>query len=237
MTPISVYCDESGHLENDETNVMCLGAVWLPREKVPEVNHRIRDLKEKHGLKKDFELKWTKISPGMVEFYLDVVDYFFDDDDLHFRVVVIPDKSQLDHTTFAQDHDTWYFKMYFRLLENIVGREHPAHIYIDVKDTRSAPKIAELWDILSTSKYDSGRSIIQRLQAVRSDESQILQVSDLLIGAVAAENRGTTRSPGKLEVIRRVTSRSRRSLTSSTWPSERKFNVFVWDANYWKRTS
>lgn len=39
------------------------------------------------------EMKWTKISPAKVDLYKDLVNYFFDDDDLHFRGVIIPDKT------------------------------------------------------------------------------------------------------------------------------------------------
>lgn len=84
MTQIyNVYCDESCHLEHDHLKVMVLGAVWCPLEKVHEISVRIREIKQKHGMKPGFEAKWTKISPAKKELYLDLIDYFFDDDDLH----------------------------------------------------------------------------------------------------------------------------------------------------------
>ena len=51
------------------------------------------------------ELKWTKISPGKLDLYKDLVNYYFDDDDLHFRALIIPDKSKLEHKRFNQTHD------------------------------------------------------------------------------------------------------------------------------------
>lgn len=73
----------------------------------------IKELKLKHNLKPDFEIKWTKVSASKVEFYLDVVDYFFSNPALRFRGVVVPDKEQLDHARFHQDHNTFYYKMFF----------------------------------------------------------------------------------------------------------------------------
>jgi len=96
----NVYCDESCHLENDHQKVMTLGAIWCATEKVREISIRIREKKIQHGLKADFEIKWTKVSPAKESFYLDIVDYFFDVDDLHFRGLVVPDKSKLRHEVF-----------------------------------------------------------------------------------------------------------------------------------------
>jgi hypothetical protein len=104
----NIYCDESCHLENDHHSAMILGAVWCPVEKVREISDRLREIKLRHNLKKDFEIKWTKVSPAKQQFYLDIIDYFFDDDDLHFRVLIIPDKSKLNHVEYKQDHNTWY---------------------------------------------------------------------------------------------------------------------------------
>ena len=104
----NVYCDESCHLENDGQKAMVLGAVWCPLDKTREIAVRLREIKQKHGLPPQFEVKWTKVSPAKVDLYLDLVDYFFDDDDLHFRALIVPDKSLLRHDAFlGQDHDTW----------------------------------------------------------------------------------------------------------------------------------
>ena len=77
----NIYCDESNHLENDHRAVMVLGAVWCPLEKSREIAVHIREIKQKHGIKPDFEVKWTKVSPAKKQFYLDLVDYFFDERD------------------------------------------------------------------------------------------------------------------------------------------------------------
>ena len=61
-----------------------------PLEKVREISVRLREIKEHHRIKPDFEIKWTKVSPAQTRFYLDVMDYFFDDDDLHFRPERVP---------------------------------------------------------------------------------------------------------------------------------------------------
>jgi hypothetical protein len=63
----------------------------------------------------------VKVSPAKTQFYLDLMDYFFDDDDLHFRALVVPNKSKLRHSEFRQSHDDWYYKMYFDMLKVILS--------------------------------------------------------------------------------------------------------------------
>ena len=82
----NIYCDESCHLEHDGEIAMTIGGIWCPQSKKDEIFHRIREIKEEHGLSKNFEIKWNKVSPGQLDFYMDVVNYFFDNSDLHFRV-------------------------------------------------------------------------------------------------------------------------------------------------------
>lgn len=83
---INVYCDESCHLQGNDPcqRVMVLGAVWCLQEKVRSISERIREIKQHHGLSPWLEIKWTRVSKSKVQFFQDILDYFFDDDDLHF---------------------------------------------------------------------------------------------------------------------------------------------------------
>ena len=78
---------------NDRSSVMVLGAVWCPADRVRGDFRPLRELKtaEHRVLSSDlrqprlrqFEVKWTKVSEAKLGLYLDWIDYFFDDDDLH----------------------------------------------------------------------------------------------------------------------------------------------------------
>jgi len=96
MNTINVYCDESNHLESDGISPMVLGAVFGQVEEIKTANTRIREIKVRHGIDPHTEIKWTKVSPNKIQFYLDLIDYFFDSDDLHFRAVIV-NKAELDH--------------------------------------------------------------------------------------------------------------------------------------------
>ena len=227
----NVYCDESCHLENDRQKVMVLGAVWCPLDKRREIAERLRDFKEKHGLSAKFEAKWTKVSPAKKKFYLDLIDYFFDDDDLHFRALIVPDKAKLQHSAFpGQDHDTWYYKMYFDMLKVILKPNAQYRIYLDIKDTRGAEKATKLRKVLCNNMYDFSRQVIERLQLVQSHEIEQMQLADLLIGAISYLNRGLHSNAGKIAVIQRMKKRSGYTLTKSTLLKEEKVNLFRWHA-------
>ena len=231
MTTIyNIYCDESCHLEHDYQPLMVLGAVWCPLEKAREISVHIRELKKSHGLSTAFEIKWTKVSQGQQAFYLDLLDYFFDDDDLHFRALVVQDKSRLQHELYEQTHDTWYYKMYFDMLKVILDPGACYRIYVDIKDTRSAAKINKLHDVLCNNIYDFQRQIIERVQTVRSHEVELLQLADLLIGAVSYANRGLYGNSAKVALVERMRERSGYSLTKTTLLKEDKVNLFIWQA-------
>ncbi|MGV4412821.1 DUF3800 domain-containing protein [Chryseobacterium sp. T1] len=237
---INIYCDESCHLQNDKEPVMVIGAVYCPIEKKEEIFERLYSFKLKHNLipknkKNDndnrtyYELKWNKVSKSKIEYYKDVINYFFDDDDLQFRVLVVSNKSAIDYEKFNHTHDTFYYKMYFGMLKAILNPENSHHIYIDIKDTRSKEKVHKLEQVLRNDKYDYSKEIIKKVQQVRSHEVEILQLADLLVGATAYVNRELSNSKAKNELINLIKHRSKYSLTKSTLLKERKFNVFIWE--------
>src|SRR5688500_93624 len=137
----TIYCDESCHLEHDHQPVMVLGALLCPRARSREIADRIRLIKRDHGLAPNLEIKWSKVSKAKQGFYSDVIDFFLDANDLGFRAVIVPDKSLLNHAAHLQDHDTFYYKMYFLLLNVLIDPASEYRIYLDVKDTKSAGKV------------------------------------------------------------------------------------------------
>lgn len=228
---LNVYCDESCHLENDHQKAMVLGAVWCPVDKTRKIAVRLREIKQKHGLSLQFEAKWTKVSPSKATLYLDLIDYFFDDDDLHFRALIVPDKSKLQHDVIpGQDHDIWYYKMYFDMLKVIFRPDSRYHVYLDIKDTRGAEKVRKLHQVICNSMYDFSQGIIERVQLVRSHEIEQLQLADLLIGAISYLHRERSGNTGKEALIQRIRQRSGYSLTKTTLLREEKMNLFCWHA-------
>lgn len=228
VSEYNLYCDESCHLENDHQKTMVLGTVWAERFDTEDAVMRIKELKLKHNIKQYQEVKWTKISPGNVNLYLDLVDYFFDNSDLHFRGLIVPDKAIIDHQSYQQTHNDWYYKMYFLLLTAVLSKDKGYNIYLDIKDTKGGTRVTKLHEVLANERYDFERKVVRKVQLVRSHEVQLLQLADILIGALMYKHRGVITSDAKLSIVKRIEERSGYSLTKNTLLTEDKFNLFVW---------
>lgn len=223
----NAYCDESCHLEHDHIPVMGFGLVSVEASFVRAIARDIRAIKNQHGC--NGELKWTKVSPKNVGFYCDLVDFFFSRQELAFRALVVHDKENLDHACYNDgSHDLFYYKMYYYLIRNVVEYD-PAkewHVYIDIKDTKSSVKVHKLREVLMSSFHDYRGEMIGRIQQIRSDESEIMQLTDFLLGAVIYAAREETGSVAKLAVVKRLQEHVHQNLRATTAPWEQKFNLF-----------
>ncbi len=228
----NIYCDESCHLENDGINVMVLGGIWCPSVQVKNTNAQIADIKKKHNVFPQAEVKWTKVAPCKTALYADLVDYFFSNDNLHFRGLLVPDKGILNHEKFRQTHDDWYYKMYFDMLKIVLDTQDIFNIYIDIKDNHSHAKAQTLMKVCRNAMHDFSGDRLKRVQPIRSHEVQIIQLADILIGAIGYRNRHfehQTQSAAKLALIRQIERHTGHSLSSNTYYKEKKFNLLVWE--------
>ncbi len=221
----NIYCDESCHLEHDGHEAMLFGALTCPTEQARDFNAAIRDEQGAHGALG--EIKWNKVSPSHLPMYLELVDLFFATPELRFRALVVDDKSRLDHDYFNKgSHDSFYYKMYYYLLRPLVAPGESYRVFVDIKDTRSQQKIVELRDVLNNTVRDFEGATVQLIQHIRSHEVALLQLADLMLGAVAYRSRGLSTSAAKVAVLDRVCEHAAMDLRRSTPPWEENFNVF-----------
>lgn len=233
MAETNLYCDESGHLERDQVPVMVLGAISCPAGSASRVARELRRIKQRHGMghesPADFEAKWSKVSASGVEFYREYLDYFFDSQDLSFRALIVRDKAQLRHPDFEQTHDDWYYRMYYQTLEPLISVQNSYNLYLDIKDTLSQHKVEHLREVLRTRLRDFDGRVLPRIQHVRSDEVEQVQLVDLLIGAISYQNRGLRGNKGKSALVEHIRRRSGLTLQYTTARDRPKVNLFFWD--------
>lgn len=226
---INVYCDESCHLEHDRQKSMVLGAVWVEIDHVKSISKDIKAIKAKHGIKSHAEIKWTGVATKNLDYFKDLITYFFKNDNLHFRGLIIPDKSKLEHEAFNQTHDDFYYKMYFNMLKVIWQKDNNYKVYIDLKDTNGARKIKKLHEVLCNNSYDFEKEMIQDIQLIRSHESTLMQYTDLISGAISYINRGLHSSKAKLDLVEHIKTLSGYHLTKTTYLTELRFNLLIWE--------
>lgn len=222
----NVYCDESCHLEHDGHPIMALGASWCPQDQARRLGNELREIKLRHNAKG--ELKWSKVSVSRLAFYIEVVDWFLAEPALHFRGVVVQNKQSLNHEAFNQgEHDLFYYKMQYSLLNKILSPDSRYAIYLDIKDTRSRQKLKKLREVLCNNVYDFTSEMIGHLQNIHSHEAELMQIADFLTGAISYRHRYLTGNAGKTQVIQHLENSWGRSLLNATPLRELKLNLFL----------
>lgn len=222
----NIYCDESCHLEHDKQPIMAIGGIWCPKKEVKKLSEQIRVIKTKHKAKG--EIKWVKVSKSRQEFFIELVEYFFKTEALNFRCLIVDDKSKLSHDYFNQgSHDSFYYKMYFYMLRNILKPSCRYNIYLDIKDTRSAQKLAKLKEVLCNNVYDFTQQMIGNIQNIHSHESEVLQLADLFIGAIIYVNRGLSANSAKMKVVQSIQNHVGQAFNRTSPPWVDKFNLFI----------
>ena len=223
----NVYCDESGHLEHDEVNVMVIGGIAIDNEFRKKAYSDIKQIKIKYGIPIHREIKWTKVSKGELDYYKSLIDYFIENEQLRFRAIIVPDKTRLDHARFNQTQDEFYYKIYYDMLKKVLLNHDVIRVYIDIKDTNSSYKVEKLTKYLNNT-YTAHRNDVKIMQ-IRSHENSLIQMADLLIGCVMYKNRNLTSSSAKLELVKYLESKINSSLNRTSYYSELKFNLLVMD--------
>lgn len=223
----NVYCDESCHLKSNNSKYMLIGAVYCPKFKVKKINEYIEHLKENYNLSNKIELKWNKIDKKTEKLYLDIIAYFFNNDDLKFRVIVI-DKTKLNHEKYNQTENDFYHKSYYEMLNYIITPGNSYNIYPDIKDTNSYYYHQIMLDYLRFKMSDTNKKTIKKVQPIRSYEAPILQINDILIGALSYYYRGLSENRIKLTIVNEINKFYQNSFDVSSYYNNTKFNIFIW---------
>jgi hypothetical protein len=206
---------------------MCIGYTKITHNDYLKVKDDLKKIKLKH--KSATEIKWSKVSMSRMELYKELIDYFFDNN-IAFRCVLVKNKKSLDHEKFNRgDHNAFYYKMIYLLLHNkyVNPIDEKYRVILDVKDSRGRERLTELDKCLNPS--DEDKSFVY-FQHIRSDENELIQMTDLLIGAVGfkarQEHTKSDASKVKCELIDYLEKKSGYSLDEGTIPWESKFNIF-----------
>lgn len=218
-----VYCDEScweALFNKSSHKYTVIGGIWIRAEFRDEIKSFIKALKSKYGL--HGELKWNRVCPSSIELYKELIDFFFDNGNVRFRAICIKTEDVNNDRFNEGNGELGFYKFYFQLLNNWVSGDHTYAIFIDHKVNGYQHRVHDLKRILG---YTSVASISQ-VQALPSEESLLIQMADVLIGAVAAAfNNATVKSESKQTIIAQIKDRIGHDI-KATSSSEDKFNIF-----------
>lgn len=221
-----VYCDESRpdllSTKKPQAQYMLIGGVWLPSDKREEFKRAIHMLRNKHKIGGEF--KWQKVSPSKIDFYKALIRWFWQaGEELRFRCVAV-DSNKVNLETFhLNDQELGFYKFYYQLLHHWIEDSNEYNIFVDFKLNRRRDRLADIRNCLSNANR---LSKINRVQAIESHESVLLQLVDVLTGLAGARlNALFIENSAKHQLLLECEKLQGRQI-SNTFKSAQKFNVF-----------
>jgi len=224
-----VYCDESRPdlfaSKAPQSNYMVIGSLWLPKELRNNYKNEIHSLREKYKIGPEF--KWQKISNSRVHFYNDLIDWFFSKgEDFRFRCIVV-DANKVDLLHYHEnDQELGFYKFYYQMLHHWILDFNEYNIFCDAKKNAKNDRLKILAKCLGYSNLSSS---VKNVQAIRSDESVLIQLSDVLTGLIASRMNCSLKTGSvKEQVLKHFESVLGKKICATS-KTENKLNVFVID--------
>jgi hypothetical protein len=217
-----VYCDESRHDSSPQNQFMGIGGLWVPRSRKEDLSREFRLLREACGLKG--EVKWSKVSAHKLEAYKKLADFFFSQEDLRFRIIIV-DQPKVKIATFhGGDRELGFYKFYYEMLEKWIFPGNRYLVLLDFKKNKGADRYSSLRRYLELKT--KGRAWIDDLTVIDSYQSHLAQLCDVLTGVVAATWCRSTQG-AKAELASYIGQKRGASLlASNSSPDLTKFNIF-----------
>lgn len=221
-----VYCDET--LPDLFTSskpggrFLMIGCLWISADLRATVKNRIMELRSKHNIYG--EIKWRKISPSSQAFYIDLIDLFMSFGlDMRFRCIAV-NHSEVNLVRFNSDAELGFYKFYYQALHHWLSDNNSYRIFCDLKPNRDRTRLSTLKRVLG---HANRTSTIEAIQSLPSHEVVLLQLSDVLLGAISSRmNDAPKLGVGKQAIVEHLERRLDRERLGPTSVTERKFNVF-----------
>ena len=229
---IDVYIDESSQTKH---RYLVLGAIVLQVTDVQKLNQLIA--KARLPELPNGETKWTKVSKAKLEAYKRLVDVLFDNlTEMHFHSLFV-DTRQQDHKKYNEGDSEIGFNKEIYQLANKISQLYPdryIHIYPDYRDTKNSPEELRLILNRGAAKRGDKRDWpVRRCQFRDSKDVLLLQLTDVLIGAIAFQLNGHATAPNpnaaKIELANHIMKRAgiadvfkgtARAAKFSVWPRQ-----------------
>ena len=153
---------------------------------------RMREWREENNM--TAELKWKKVSACKLPQYKSLVDLFFElasSHKIYFKSLVV-NTSEIDFNTYHEgDRELGFYKLYYQLLlHKFVKFVQPGTGLIVHLDQRPrAPSYEEFKTILNRGALArfGMYNPVRNVEAIRSHDSDCIQIADVLMGAIGWE--------------------------------------------------
>ena len=185
--------DESG-VSNHRFTVV--GALCLRSEIIPEVHAAVQAFRDKHNM--HGEMKWSKITDQKLGEYQAFADYFFALNNLNmlqFHALIF-DNHAANHSKYNNgDRDVGLSKLYYQLMVHkfakICGPHGDLAVCVDKRNSStSLDDLRRMVNSVLARDHGMANSPLKQLVPLDSKADDLLQINDVILGAVCAARNG-----------------------------------------------
>jgi len=185
--------DEAG-ISDDRFTVV--GGILMHRSTLANAYATLQEYRKRHNMKA--ELKWSRVSNQKINEYKTLVDYFFalnNSNKVHFHSVVF-DSHQWNHKRYnGGDGDVGLSKLYYQLLLHkfvkLYGNRGTLYIRLDHRHSQTPLEdIRRMLNAAVARDHGISTSPVKQLVPYDSKHCDLLQMNDVILGAVCAARNG-----------------------------------------------
>lgn len=233
-----IYSDESRHTGH---RYMLMGAAIIRRNDVPMFNDTMA--KYRLATKMPYELKWSKVNVQKLKEYKTFIDYFFalnNENKTHFKCIIIDNEGAANAKYRKIPQDTRLHKQYHSLILHKFGKKYyktakPCKFILHPDQRETKQDFEESTEFLNKSMRnhfnDNTISPFVKIQPVESHLCELVQIIDILLGAIGFEKNGnhllSGSNVGKIELCKYIAEKAGlKNLCDCTGWDAKRFEIW-----------
>lgn len=196
-----------GDSSSRDAEFMVLGGFAVAGNRIAEIEDRIAALRDEAGIRSEFH--WSEYRGGakragyeaLVKFGFDLVNKR----KAHFHVLIVPFKNHDHKAVPGENKDTSINRMYYQLflhrLARFYGGARAIHIRLDTGN--DCQDICVMRNQLCADAYKTYQTLpncVRSIEAMRSDNSGLIQMADVMLGGIAAKQNAIQHTSPKGEL-------------------------------------
>lgn len=202
-----IFADESN---TDKARFMLIGGIWVDDITYQKVKEECTHFKLTNGWNETTKFNWKSLSKKTFSQYCQFIDIFFKYN-LQFNCIII-DRKMVDlKANKNKDAELGFYKFYYQLLRHNSNKNNSYYIYLDRRNNSEPTRLDDLkkflkmdthpFDFCGLRTVDKGLDI-KTIEFVNSDSYNLIQFSDLLMGAIGFHynNRHTQDGASKTKI-------------------------------------
>lgn len=215
-----IFADESSTNNN---RYMFIGGIWVDNTTYLQVLEECKQFKQRNNWSEETKFNWKNVSKKTLPQYCEFIDIFFKYN-LQFNCIII-DKKEVDlKANEYHDAELGFYKFYYQLLRKNSKSGMPYYIYLDRRNNSEPSRLDVLKKFLKKDTHPinfmglrtTSKGInVKTLEFVNSNIHELIQFSDLLMGAIGfhynKSNLKPDASPNKIAFANYIASKINRN--------------------------